>query len=181
MAYVKFDDAPTNVDLSSNKVNQAFNHASQRSALKAMLSYVIPGGTAGTGILTAGLAVGATATNFKVTNNVRYAINGTPYLQAALDDILYPAALGTQGTSCICKYLIYCGTAALATTSGMVAKGNEGTAAADCKLPNLPDNSCPLGYVTVTTTTHGFVAGTGTMGVGGISAAYTDLIQMPVE
>jgi hypothetical protein len=184
MAYNLFDAPPANRDKSTKKINQAFNHASQKAALKAMLSYVIPGGTAGTAITVgslAGLDVGSTATKFKLTNPVLYTINGSIYKQAALDEILYPAALGTQGTACICKYLVYCGVGALATTSGKVAKGNEGTAAGDCKLPDLPDNSCPLGYVTVTTTTAGYVAGTGTMGQGGISATYADLITMPVE
>jgi hypothetical protein len=170
-----------NTGISKNKVNDAFNHASMRAALKAMLAYVIPGGTAGTAITVgslAGLAEGSSVTKFKVANPVTYTINGLIYEQAALDEILWPAALGTQGTASYCKYLIYCGTGALATTSGMVARGNEAETAAAAKLPDLPDDSCALGYVFIQNLTTAWVAGTGTAGTW---ATYVDLVHMPVD
>lgn len=181
MALAKFDDTPISVDASKNKINSAFNHASQRAALKAMLARVIPGGTAGTvgipGTL-AGLAVASSGVNkFQIANSVSYTINGKVFGQAALNEILYPASLGTQGTGTYCKYLVYCGTGALATTSGMVAKGNEAATAAAAKLPDLPDDCCPLGYVFLQAPTTAWVAGTGTMGT---FATYVDLVCMPV-
>ena len=182
MAYAKFDDQPKSVDTSKHKINQAFNHASQRAALKAMKAYVIPGGTAGTvgtpGTL-AGLAVASSGANkFQIANTVSYTINGLVYGQDALNEIEYPAALGTQGTATYCKYLVYCGTAALATTSGMVAKGNEAATLADAKLPDLPDDCCPLGYIIHAAPTTAWIAGTGTMGT---FATYVDLLSMPVD
>jgi hypothetical protein len=123
-------------------------------------------------------------TKFKIANPVKYTINGLIYGQAALDEILYPAALGTQGTATYCKYLVYCGTAALSTTSGtatgvgVIAKGNEAATAAAAKLPDLPDDCCPLGYIFLQNPTTAWVAGTGTMGTW---ATYVDLVCMPVD
>jgi hypothetical protein len=182
MAVPLFSDQPKSVDTSKNKIYGAFNHASQRAALKALMSYILPGGTAGTtrtlpGTL-AGLAVGSSVTKFKIANPFAYTINGLVYGQAALDEILWPASLGTQGTATYCKYLVYCGTAALATTSGLVAKGNEALTAAAAKLPDLPDNCCAVGYVFHQAPTTAWVAGTGTMGT---FATYVDLLAMPAD
>lgn len=182
LAVPLFSDQPDSVDTSKNKINQAFNHASQRAALKAMLCHIIPGGTAGTTRLIpttlAGLVVGSSATKVQIANAFTYTINGKVYGQAALDEIVYPAALGTQGTATYCKYLIYCGTAALATTSGLIAKGNEAATAAAAKLPDLPDDCCPIGYVFLQAPTTAWIAGTGTMGT---FATYVDLLCMPVD
>lgn len=172
MAYTK--------DASTNKVNQAFNHASMRAALKAMKAHVI-GGTEGTSVegQTAGLAVASSGvTKFQIANAVTYTINGKVYSQAALNEILWPAALGTQGTASYRKYLIYAGTDALATTSGYVAGGNEAAASADAKLPDLPDDMCPLGYCEMHCDTAAWVAGTGTQGTW---ATWVDLESMPVD
>ena len=182
MAIKMFDDQPKSLDTSVNKVNSAFNHASQRAALKAMKAHIIPGGTAGTTRLIpggGGLAVASSGVaKFQIAYPIAYEINGLLYGQAALNEIVYPASLGTQGTATYCKYLIYCGTAALATTSGMVAKGNEAATAAAAKLPDLPDNCCPIGYIFLQAPTTAWVAGTGTMGT---FATYVDLLSMPVD
>jgi hypothetical protein len=191
MSYKKFDDPTANVDDSKHKVYKAFPKTSERRALQGIANRVI-GGTNGTQgpLVTAGCALGTTA-GFKTANNVSCLINGVQSIAIAQDNLNMPP--GTQGTNTVAKYLISTGTGTSGTVSGpgnVVDKGDYATvalAAAACKLPDLPDGHCALGYVTLNAPEAtvlefqddaGYILGTG--GTAG-TATYVDLNCMPYD
>lgn len=180
----KFDEAPKTADAAVKKGYGNFPDAGARSVLQALANRVL-GDSAGTnGLTNAGLAEGTNAHTIKTTYSVDYLINGAKYSLAAVDNVAIPGGLGTQGTACYVKYLVSVGTDGTAgSASGGIAitKGNEGAAAADAKLPDLPDGNCALGYFQILTTTFEYVAGSTDNGSTGITDTYTNLYHMPYD
>jgi hypothetical protein len=124
-------------------------------------------------------------------------INGVQSSVIAQDNLYLPR--GTMGTNTVSKFLISTatGTSGTVTQGNVVDKGNYASAtlaAAACKLPDLPDAHCALGYVTLhapaatklifpdgaTTTAAelGYITGTG--GTAG-TATYVDVVCMPYD
>jgi hypothetical protein len=92
---------------------------------------------------------------------------------------------GTQGSNTVAKYLVYVGTDGTAAVTGpgnVVLKTDYATQAlaeAACKLPDLPDNSCALGYLLLNAPTASPVyRKQQTLGTGG-TTAYVNLQFMP--
>lgn len=180
----KFDDPVLTKDASVRKVNQAFPREADRRSFQGTGNRVLGGsGTFGTaGMTLAGLAEGTNAHTIKTTNSIDYTINGAKYSLAAVDNIAIPAGLGTQGTACYAKYLVSVGTDGTAASGAggiTITKGNEGAAAGDAKLPDLPDGNCAIGYFEILTTTFEYIAGSTDNGSSGITDTYTDLVHMP--
>jgi hypothetical protein len=181
MAYKKFDDPNIKGETSQRKVNQAFYDDTIRRALQGISNRVLCG-TSGSANKTAILADGSTC-GIKFTMPLNVVIDGVIYAVAAQDNLAMPA--GTQGTNTVSKYLVYVGTSGTAFIAGPgneVLKTDYATQAlanAAAKLPDLPDNSCALGYLT-------FNANQGTacprtqqvLGTQG-TTAYVDLVFMP--
>lgn len=182
-------------DASQNKITEAFKDKGMQRALKAMNARVISAnGTAGNG---AGLAAGtAGSSQAQVVNTLKYTIDGKAY---SLDGTAYvnfpafanPTVVGviegtyaTQVANSYCKYLISVGTdgTAASGSGGLeVSQGNFATAAADAKLPDLPDGKCALGYVQIASGTGGFVSGTTGMNAAWLTVVYADLLTMPTD
>lgn len=183
----KFDDPDTAVDTSANKVYSTFDEKFRR-ALQGIANRVI-GGTNGTQgpLVLAECAIGTTA-GFKTSNDVCVCINGVHSTAIAQDNLYMPE--GTMGTNTVAKFLICTstGTSGTILQGNVVDKGNYANAtlaAAACKLPDLPDGYCALGYVTLNApaaTVLAFSRSAGfALGGGGTAgtAAYQDLVCMP--
>lgn len=185
----KFDDPVAKVDASVRDVYDVFPSEAVRRAIQGISNRVI-GGTNGTQgpLITATCALGTTA-GFKTTTDVTVLINGAKSIAIAQDNLYMPE--GTQGTNTVAKYLIATATGTSGTVVGpgnVVDKGDYSTAtlaAAACRLPDLPDGYCVLGYVTLDapaatalafSRSAGYVLGTG--GTAG-TATYVDLMCMP--
>jgi hypothetical protein len=199
MAYKKFDEASEKVNASKYDVNDAFPVEAMRRALQGISNRVI-GGTNGTQgpLISPTLALGTTC-GFKNTNAVSIITNGVLTAVAACDNRYFPKQ-GTLGTNKVTKFLICSKDGTSSTVIGpgnIVDKGDYASAtlaAAACKLPDLPDGACPLGYVTLSAPAAtvlvltdgaataaadlGYVIGTG--GTAG-TATYTNLWGMPFD
>lgn len=186
----KFDDPDAKVDASVAGPYDAFQGVAWRRALQGISNRVI-GGTNGTQgpLITAGCALGTTA-GFKTATNVTCLINGVQSTAIAQDNLYMP--VGTMGTNTVSKFLICTttGTSGTIVQGNVVDKGNYASAtlaAAACRLPDLPDGYCALGYVTLQgpaatvlafSRSAGYVLGTG--GTAG-TATYVDLMCMPYD
>lgn len=187
MAYKKFDDANVAVSQTGTRVYDATHLQALRRALQGISNRVL-GGTNGAGpVAAAGAAVHIGNTHgLDTTNPVTIILNGKAQDVAALTDVHIPS--GTQEALTATKFLLSVGTAG----TGVITMGNVVTIAdyasntaalAACKLPELPDGHCPLGYAThlngsLDRTWSGaslFDAGSGTGGTTG----YVDLFCMP--
>ena len=187
----KFDDPDKKVDPSVRDIYDSFPKEAERRAFQGIANRVI-GGTNGTQgpLITAGCTLGTTA-GFNIATGVTVVINGMVSTCIAQDNLPLPD--GTQPANTVAKYLI----ATAAGTSGtVIGPGNvvdkadydsATLAAAACRLPDLPDGYCALGYVTlqapeatalVFADGDGYVTGTG--GTAG-TATYVDLICMPYD
>lgn len=184
----KFDDPNPKVDASVRDVYDVFPKEAIRRAFQGIANRVI-GGTASTAgpLILAGVTLGATH-GFKITNNVTVCINGVHSTCISQDNLAMPA--GTQGTNTCAKYLICTatGTSGTVKVGNVVDKGDYASAtlaAAACRLPDLPDGYCALGYVTLQApeaTPLAFVDGDGyVLGTGGTAgtATYQDVVCMP--
>ncbi len=182
----KFDAPVDTKDASVRKVNEAFPREADRRSFQGTGNRVL-GGVGTSGIMTqvtATLAEGTNAHTIKTTTGIYYTINGSKYTLDAADNIAIPGGLGTQGTASYCKYLVSVGTDGTAASGDggiTITKGNEGTAAADAKLPDLPADNCAIGYFQILTTTFEYVAGSTDNGSTGITDTYVDLVHMPFE
>lgn len=199
MAYKKFDDPAEKVDNNKYNINDAFAVEAIRRALQGISNRII-GGTNGTQgpLVVPTLALGTTA-GFKNTNAVSIVRDGIISAVAACDN-RYFEKQGTLGTNKVTKFL-YCskdGTSGTVIGPGnIVSKGDYATAtlaAAACKIPDLPDGACALGYITLSAPAAtvlvltdgactaaaglGYIIGTG--GTAG-TATYTDLRGMPFD
>lgn len=186
----KFDDPVAKVDASVVGAYDAFPGAAWRRAIQGISNRVI-GGTNGTQgpLIVAGCALGTT-NGFKTANDVTCVINGVKSVAIAQDNLYMPT--GTMGTNTVSKFLICTttGTSGTIVQGNVVDKGdyaNATLAAAACRLPDLPDGYCALGYVTLDapaatvlafSRSAGYILGTG--GTAG-TAAYVDLKCMPYD
>ena len=181
MAYAKFDDPNTKVNNSQRKVDMAFSDETILRALKGISNRVLSG-TAGSANKTAELADGTTC-GINVVAPLNVVIDGIIYATIAVDNLVMPA--GTQGSNTVAKYLVYVGTDGTAAVTGpgnVVLKTDYATQAlaeAATKLPDLPDNSCALGYLLLNAPTASPVyRKQQTLGTGG-TTAYVNLQFMP--
>lgn len=181
----------------ASTANYAGTSAFLGTSLQGVNNRVL-GGTAGTGYVPvlAGCAIGATA-GFKTTYEVGVVRDGVVTNVLITDNMFFPAQ-GTMGTNTVAKFLI-CSTAG--TGAKVVGPGNivdkgpyasAALAAAACKILDLPDGECALGYVTLnapaatvlvltgadTTAAAGLGFAIGSGGTAG-TAAYVDLVSMP--
>ena len=154
MSYKKFDDANEAVSNSKMKVYDAITNEAIRRAIQGISNRIIGGsnGTQGP-LITATLAAGSTA-GVKTTNAVTCVINGVKVSVAALDNLVPPA--GTMGSNKAAKYLLAvesAGTGGTVYGPGNVVDcadySTNTLALAACKLPDLPDGQCALGYISI--------------------------------
>lgn len=192
--YRKFDDANLASDDSRLKVKPSFPKEAWLRALQGMNNRVI-GDAAATACTTAVCATAATGV--ATTVEVKVSINGCEYNIAASGNInlgtggLSGANLangkGTMGTNCVTKFLVYGTTAGYAYVTGpgnIVEKKNYATAAlaaAECKLPDLPENAVALGSLLLqgpaAVGVNFSVGGAGTMG----TCTFTNFYNMPYQ
>lgn len=199
MAYARFDDPDTKVNQSARKVYDASWSDQMRRALQGIANRVL-GATSGTGYVpTLAVCALGTTMGFKTTNEVGVVRNGVVTNVLATDN-MYFSTQGTMGTNTVAKFLI-CSTAG--TGAQVVGPGNivhkedyasATLAAAACKIPDLPDGECALGYVTLqapastklvltasaTTTAAGLGYVMGTGGTAG-TATYVSVVCMPYD
>jgi len=184
----KFDAPDAKVDQSGLKV-YADAHEQFRRALQGVSNRVL-GGTAGTGYspITATLTIGTLGV--KITKNVAVVINGVQGTAAVQDNLAMPS--GVIPANSACKYLVSTALSAAGTSGTVSGPGNivscadydsNTLALAACKLPDLPDNHCALGYVTLTTPylTAVTLISTSVLGTTGGTDGYADLICMPYD
>lgn len=195
MAYRKFDDATIGSDRKQmlTKTGGFFREPWFR-ALQGLNNRVL-----GNSDLSAGTtAVLATAaTGVATTVAVEVVINGCQYTIAATNNINcgtgaycgenLGTGLGTMGTNCVTKFLVYGGTDGVANVTGpgnIIEKKDYATAAlaaAACRLPDLPDNCVALGSVLLqgaaATGCNFSVGGLGTMG----TCTFTNFWNMPYQ
>jgi hypothetical protein len=196
MAYRKFDDKNRNVDDSAEKSQHGgFMREPERRTIQGIANQVLAT-TAGAVTLTAA-KLGTSATGVCTQDPVFVKINGIGYTIGACSDVnlgtgAYAGAniagdLGTMGTNCVCKFLVYAGTAGttdveVAGPGNIIEKKDYATAAlaaAACKVPDLPDNKVALGYLLLqgpeATGVTFAVGGAGTMG----TCTFVNYLNMP--
>lgn len=191
--YKKFDDPALKRDDSRMKVPN-FQLEPWRRALQGLVNRVI-GDAAATACTTAVCATAATGV--ATTVEVKVAINGCEYNIVASGNInlgtgAYSGAnlengKGTMGTNCVTKFLIYGGTDGTAHVTGpgnIIEKKDYATAAlaaAECRLPDLPDNCVALGSLLLqgpeAAGADFSVGGAGTMG----TCTFTNFYNMPYQ
>jgi hypothetical protein len=187
MAYKKFDDPALKVDTSARKI---YSNPSEvfRRGIQGIANRVL-GSTAGTSSAKELACCGTGATGgFKTTALVVVLIIGVYSTCIAQDNLRMPA--GTQGKNTAAKYLISTGTGTSGTVTGpgnVVSCADYDTntlALAACKLPDLPDGHCVLGYANLITPVTldvvmnaALISASGTQG----TATFTDLVHMPYD
>lgn len=195
MAYRKFDDPKLSRDDSRMKTKSGgFHNEPWFRALQGIVNRVI-GDAAATACTTAVCATAATGV--ATTVEVKVAINGCEYNIVKSGNINLGTGAysgdnlefgkGTMGTNCVTKFLIYGGTDGTAHVTGpgnIVEKKDYATAAlaaAECKLPDLPDNSVALGSLLLqgpeAAGVNFSVGGAGTMG----TCTFTNFYSMPYQ
>jgi hypothetical protein len=191
--YRKFDDPNLKRDDSRQKT-PAFQLEPWRRALQGLVNRVI-GDADATACTTAVCATAATGV--ATTVEVKVCINGCEYNIVKSGNINLGTGAysgdnlefgkGTMGTNCVTKFLIYGGTDGTAHVTGpgnIVEKKDYATAAlaaAECKLPDLPDNSVALGSLLLqgpeAAGCNFSVGGAGTMG----TCTFTNFYNMPYQ
>ena len=119
----------------------------------------------------AGLAEGTNAQTLQIAAAIDYCIDGVAYLKAITDNIAMDA-LPEQPISTFAKYL------ASINAAGTVAltQGNIAATAALALVPELPDDSAPVGYFQIGTDgSTTFTSGTTDLSAAGITETYVDL------
>lgn len=184
MAYKKFDDPDEKVSQAGRKVFDATYSESLRRAIQGITNRVIGGsnGTQGP-LITAGCADGSTG-GAQIANALTVLLNGVQDSVIAQDNLRMPA--GTQGSNTVAKYLICTGAGTSGTIIGpgnVVDKANYDSAtlaAAACKLPDLPDGYCAVGYLTLNAPTAlDVVMNAAALGTTQGTSSYIDLMCMP--
>ena len=188
MAYKKFDDPAGKVSQATQRGNEATWDVKMRRALQA-ISNVVIGSTQGTGghIITASIGTGGTS-GIKINTALVVRINGV-HSTCITQDNLWMPNYGTMGTREACKFLVStgAGTSGTVTGPGNVVNANDYTtdtlALAACKLPELPDGHCAIGYMTLITPAATEVnmspkALVGLYSTAG-TATFNDLVCMP--
>jgi hypothetical protein len=195
MSYRKFDDPALNRDDSRQKVKTGgFFREPWLRGLQGIVNRVI-GDAAATACTTAVCATAATGV--ATTVEVKVAINGCEYNIVASGNINLGTGAysgdnlefgkGTMGTNCVTKFLIYGGTDGTAHVAGpgnIVQKKDYATAAlaaAECRLPDLPENCVALGSLLLqgpeAAGANFSVGGAGTMG----TCTFTNFYNMPYQ
>ena len=186
MAYKKFDDPDEKVSQAARKVYDATQSEALRRAIQGISNRVIGGsnGTQGP-LITAGCADGSTG-GVQIANALTVLINGVKSSVIAQDNLRMPA--GTQGSNTVAKYLICTGSGTSGTCIGpgnVVDKADYDSAtlaAAACKLPDLPDGYCAVGYLTLNAPTAlDVVMNAAALGGTQGTSSYVDLMCMPYD
>lgn len=189
MAYKKFDDPTAAVSQAALRGNEATPLLATRRAIQAISNRVL-GHTAGTGgMVVAGLGTGGTS-GIIITNTLKVVINGAMSTCIAQDNLWMPN-YGTIGTRSACKFLVSTGTGTSGTVTGpgnvvdANAYADDTAALAACKLPDLPDGHCALGYMTLITprTTAVNMSSKALVGLYTTAgtATFVDLVSMPYD
>jgi hypothetical protein len=187
MAYKKFDDPNAKVSQAGNKVYDAIWQGAVRRAIQSVANRVLSGtgGTAGP-LIQAAVAAGGTA-GVQIATPVTVLINGVQSTCIAQDNLMIPN--GTMGSNRAAKYLIStgAGTSGTCTGPGNVVScadyASNTLALAACKLPDLPDGHCALGYMSIISppTTDVVFAAHSATGTTGGTASFTQLTCMPYD
>ena len=192
MAYRKFDDKNLNVDDSKMKLKSFNSREAWFRALQAVSNRVI--GDANLTACTSAVCATA-ATGIATTVAVVATINGLQVAIAAAGNLNLGTGaysgenlgigMGTMGTNCVTRFLVYAGTsgdAAVAGPGNIIQKKDYATAAlaaAACRLPDLPDNAVALGSLLLqgpaAAGCNFAVGGAGTMG----TCTFSNFFNMP--
>jgi hypothetical protein len=141
------------------------------------MSYNIEQANSGYLSLTAaGLAEGTNANTFKTTNTLAFTSNGIFKSKAATDNLAFTAgtALGNSQACLFAVWITSGGT--VSTTQGpIVAAGDP------CPVPGqVTAGTTLVGLIKVTTSSAAtFTAGSTDLSASGITAAYSDCMDMP--
>jgi hypothetical protein len=141
------------------------------------MSYNIEQANSGYLSLTAaGLAEGTNANTFKTTNTLAFTSNGIFKSKAATDNLAFTAgtALGNSQACLFAVWITSGGT--VSTTQGpIVAAGDP------CPVPGqVTAGTTLVGLIKVTTSSDAtFTAGSTDLSASGITAAYSDCMDMP--
>lgn len=196
MAYRKFDDPSLDRDNSQMKAKSGRfgNWEAFLRALQGLNNRVI-GDAAATACTTAVCATAATGV--ATTVEVKVSINGCEYNIVASGNLNLGTGAysgdnlelgkGTMGANCVTKFLVYGTTAGVAQVAGpgnIVDKDDYATAAlaaAECKLPDLPENCVALGSMLLqgpyAAGANFSIGGAGTMG----TCTFTNFYNMPYQ
>ena len=141
------------------------------------MSYNIEQSNSGYLSLTAaGVAEGTNANTFKTTNTLTYTNNGVFKSKAATDNLAFTAATAL-GNSQACLFAVWITSGGtISTTQGpIVAAGDP------CPVPGqVTAGTTLVGLIKVTTSSAAtFTAGSTDLSASGITAAYSDCMDMP--
>jgi hypothetical protein len=119
---------------------------------------------------TGALAIGSAAAKAKTAATIGYCINNVLYTKAATDDLFVHTDLTVQDEDTTKYYL-------LTLDSGGNALITQGTSDA---LPDVPANTCPVGYLKVVTVAVTFTPATTSHAASGVTTTYVNLSQLPL-
>jgi hypothetical protein len=142
------------------------------------MSYNIEQANSGFLSLTAaGLAVGTNTGTFKTANTLTFTSNGVFKSKSATDNLTFSSGHTALAASQACLFAIWTSaTGTITTTQGpIVAAGDP------CPVPTAAASNVTLvGLIKVTTSSSGaFTPGTTGLGASGVTAAYSDCMDMP--
>ncbi|CAB4130593.1 hypothetical protein UFOVP123_17 [uncultured Caudovirales phage] len=141
------------------------------------MSYNIEQANSGFLSLTAaGLAVGTNTGTFKTANTLAFTNNGIFKSKAATDNLTFSSGHTALAASQACLFGIWISAAgSIATTQGPIQAAGD-----PCPVPAAIANYTLVGLIKVTTSSSGaFTPGTTGLGASGVTAAYSDCMDMP--
>lgn len=141
------------------------------------MSYNIEQANSGFLSLTAaGLAVGTNTGTFKTANTLAFTNNGIFKSKAATDNLTFSSGHTALAASQACLFGIWINASgSISTTQGAIQAAGD-----PCPVPSTPANVTLVGLIKVTTSSSGaFTPGTTGLGASGVTAAYSDCMDMP--
>lgn len=141
------------------------------------MSYNIEQANSGFLSLTAaGLAVGTNTGTFKTANTLAFTNNGIFKSKAATDNLTFSAGHTALAASQACLFGIWISAAGSVTTT----QGPIQAAGDPCPVPTTPTNVTLVGLIKATTSSAvTFTPGTTGLGASGVTAVYSDCMDMP--
>lgn len=141
------------------------------------MSYNIEQANSGYLSLTAaGLAAGTNTGTFKTVNTLAFTNNGIFKSKGATDNLTFSAGHTALAANQACLFGIWINAAgSVSTSQGPIVASGDPT-----PVPPTPANVTLVGLIKVTTSSSGaFTPGTTGLGASGVTAAYSDCMDMP--
>jgi hypothetical protein len=141
------------------------------------MSYNIEQANSGYLSLTAaGLAAGTNTGTFKTASTLTFTNNGIFKSKSATDNLTFSSGHTALAASQACLFGIWVNASGtISTTQGPIVAAGDPT-----PVPSTPANVTLVGLIKVTTSASGaFTPGTTGLGASGVTAAYSDCMDMP--